>query len=107
MHAHVCTLFHSRTCPDGFKDILSCTLIQHYVACPEVVRTCNSLLPRTSPHNVIKILLAASMACPHGLVHLYNAGGLSQFLLCLMQLFHIHPYALCSIQYTFRFHDHA
>jgi hypothetical protein len=74
---------------------------------PEVVRACNSFLPRTCPHNVIKIFLVASMACPHWLVRLYNARGLPQFLSCLMQLSHIHAYALCSIQYNFRFHDHA
>jgi len=107
MHAHVCTLFHFGTCPDSFKDILSCTLIQQYGACPETMRACNLLLSRTCPHNVIKILLTTSRACPYGLVRLYNAGGLPRFLSCLMQLSHIHAYVLCSIQYTFRFHDHA
>jgi hypothetical protein len=77
----VISIFH-----DGFKDILSCTLTQHYGPCPKLVRALYSLILRTRPSQCYLDSLRNIEGSPSGprpLVWCWRLASILISLLCI------------------------
>jgi hypothetical protein len=84
------------TCPDGLMDIHMCTLIQHYGACPEVVRS----LQLTPSKNLSFIMLLRFCSQHRGL-------ALTDLYVCTMLEACLNSYHVLCIYLTSMLMFHA